>query len=421
MIGGIILNLKSVKYKMNDAFPALTHSNFRYFWTGQCISLIGSWMQNTTQGWLVLKITQENSSFLLGLVNAVQFTPIMVFSLFAGVIIDKLPKKKILLFTQTSLMIIAIIQSLLVWTNSIKYWHLIILSLCIGIINTIDLPTRQSFVIEMVGKKDLMNAIALNSSIFNAARVLGPSIAGVVIAYFGMEICFFINAISFIPVIYGITKIKIENKNTILQKKNVFFEIKEGLTYISKSFTLISTLTLITVLGIFAFNYNILIPVFSVNVLGLSSKEYGLLMSSLGIGSLIGALSMATKSKNGPKKLILYISSFMVCILLMIIGLTKVYYTTAIFLAIIGAFNVIFSTTANSTIQLNSKDEFRGRVMSVYTLLFAGVTPFGSLFTGFIAESFGAAKGFIYSGMLALFLVINIVLVQTYFSKKRKL
>ncbi|WP_055667833.1 MFS transporter [Desnuesiella massiliensis] len=415
------MNLKSVKYKMNDAFPALTHSNFRYFWTGQCISLIGSWMQNTTQGWLVLKITQENSSFLLGLVNAVQFTPIMIFSLFAGVIIDKLPKKKILLFTQTSLMIIAIIQSLLVWTNSIKYWHLIILSLCIGIINTIDLPTRQSFVIEMVGKKDLMNAIALNSSIFNAARVLGPSIAGVVIAYFGMEFCFFVNAISFIPVIYGITKIKIENKNTILQKKNVFFEIKEGLTYISKSFTLISTLTLITVLGIFAFNYNILIPVFSVNVLGLSSKEYGLLMSSLGIGSLIGALSMATKSKNGPKKLILYISSFMVCILLMVIGLTKVYYTTAIFLAIIGAFNVIFSTTANSTIQLNAKDEFRGRVMSVYTLLFAGVTPFGSLFTGFIAESFGAAKGFIYSGMLALFLVINIILVQTYFSKKRKL
>lgn len=415
------MNLKSVKYKMDDAFPALTHSNFRYFWTGQCISLIGSWMQNTTQGWLVLKITQENSSFLLGLVNAVQFTPIMIFSLFAGVIIDKLPKKKILLFTQTSLMIIAVIQSLLIWTNSIKYWHLIILSLCIGIINSIDLPTRQSFVIEMVGKKDLMNAIALNSSIFNAARVLGPSIAGVVIAYFGMEFCFFVNAISFIPVIYGITKIKIENKNTILQKKNVFFEIKEGLTYISKSFTLISTLTLITVLGIFAFNYNILIPVFAVNVLGLSSKEYGLLMSSLGIGSLIGALSMATKSKNGPKKLILYISSFMVCILLMVIGLTKVYYTTAIFLAIIGAFNVIFSTTANSTIQLNSKDEFRGRVMSVYTLLFAGVTPFGSLFTGFIAESFGAAKGFIYSGMLALFLVINIVLVQTYFSKKRKL
>ena len=406
---------------MNDAFPALTHSNFRYFWTGQCISLIGSWMQNTTQGWLVLKITQENSSFLLGLVNAVQFTPIMIFSLFAGVIIDKLPKKKILLFTQTSLMIIAVIQSLLIWTNSIKYWHIIILSLCIGIINSIDLPTRQSFVIEMVGKKDLMNAIALNSSIFNAARVLGPSIAGVVIAYFGMEFCFFVNAISFIPVIYGITKIKIENKNTTLQKKNVFFEIKEGLTYISKSFTLISTLTLITVLGIFAFNYNILIPVFAVNVLGLSSKEYGLLMSSLGIGSLIGALSMATKSKNGPKKLILYISSFMVCILLMVIGLTRVYYATAIFLAIIGAFNVIFSTTANSTIQLNSKDEFRGRVMSVYTLLFSGVTPFGSLFTGFVSNSFGAAKGFIYSGMLALFLVINIILVQTYFSRKRKL
>lgn len=415
------MNLRSVKYKMKNAFPALTHSNFRYFWTGQCISLIGSWMQNTTQGWLVLKITQENSSFLLGLVNAVQFTPIMLFSLFAGVVIDKLPKKKILLFTQTSLMTIAIIQSILVWTNSIRYWHLIILSLCIGLINTIDLPTRQSFVIEMVGKKDLMNAIALNSSIFNAARVLGPSIAGVVIAYFGMEFCFFVNAISFIPVIYGITKIKVQNKNTIIEKKNVFFEIKEGLTYISKSFTLISTLTLITVLGIFAFNYNILIPVFSVSVLGLSSKEYGLLMSSLGIGSLIGALSMATRSKNGPKKLILHISSFMVCILLVVIGLTKIYYTTAIFLAIIGAFNVIFSTTANSTIQLNSKDEFRGRVMSVYTLLFAGVTPFGSLFTGFVSNSFGAAKGFIYSGVLALFLVINIVLVQTYFSKKRKL
>lgn len=404
--------LLNMKVKLKDTFPALTHKNFRYFWFGQCVSLIGSWMQTTTQGWLVLKITENNTSFLLGLIHALQFTPLMLFSLFAGVIIDKLPKRKILIVTQTSLMIVALVQSILVWTGAIRYWHLVIIALILGMINTIDLPTRQSFVIELVGKEDLMNGIALNSSIFNAARILGPSVAGLAIAYLGIGFCYFANALSFIPVIYGITKIDVEGINKKHTNKNIFLEIKEGLIYISKNFTLISTFALITIMGIFAFNYNVLIPIFSVDVLGLDSKGYGFLMSSLGLGSLAGALTIAARSKNGPKKVLLNGSAFVVCILLTIIGSTKTYYMTSMFLAIVGAFNVVFSTTANSTVQLSTNDNFRGRVMSIYTLLFTGVTPIGSLFTGAVSNSFGASKGFVYSGIISMFLIFIITIIS---------
>lgn len=410
--------ISNTKNKLSNSFPALTHKNYRYFWFGQCVSLIGTWMQTTTQGWLVLKITEKNTSFLLGLLNAVQFTPLMIFSLFAGVIVDKFSKKKILLFTQSALMIVALTQSILVWTGVIKYWHLIIIAFMLGIINTIDLPTRQSFVIELVGKKDLMNAIALNSSIFNAARILGPSIAGISIAYLGVGYGFFANAISFIPVIYGISKIKVHNNKKLKSDNKILTEIKDGLKYISKNFTLISTFALITIMGIFAFNYNVLIPIFSVNVLKLDSKGYGFLMSALGMGSLFGALTMAFRSKGGPKKIVLNGGGFVVCSLLIIIGCTKVYYLTALFLAVVGCFNVIFSTTANSTVQLNTEDKFRGRVMSVYSLLFTGVTPIGSLFTGAVTNNFGAAKGFIYSGIFSIILLSIITIITLRKNKK---
>lgn len=410
---------KKIKLTTKETFPALSHKYFRYFWFGQCISLIGTWMQSTTQGWLVLEITTKDSSFLLGLINALQFTPVMLFSLFAGVIVDRFSKRKLLIFTQVSFMTLAIIQAILVLTGLVRFWHLAIIALITGCINTIDMPTRQSFVIELVGKKDLMNGIALNSSIFNGARILGPSIAGIVIAYTGIEACYIINAISFIPVIYGIYKI--QAKPVIIKSdKNVLTEIKDGLLYIKGNRKLIRTFSLISVMGIFAFNYNILIPLFAVDILGLSSKGYGFLMSSLGIGSLIGAITIATKSKKGPKTKLILFAAYTVSVLLIILGINRGQYIMAVLLAFVGVFNITFSTSANSTVQLNSKDEYRGRVMSVYSLLFAGVTPIGSLFTGAVSNSFGAAKAFIFSGIIAAIFITLICLLDRIIKIKTK-
>lgn len=408
--------LENVSIGAKKSFPALTHKNFRYFWFGQCLSLIGTWIQNTTQGWLVLQITSKNASLLLGIISALQFTPLLLFSLFSGVIVDRFSKKKLLLFTQSGLMLMAILQGVLVKTNAIRYWHLMIIAFLVGCLNSIDFPTRQSFVVELVGKEDLMNGIALNSTVFNAARIVGPGIGGLLIGYFGIAYCYFINAFSFIPVLYGIYKMqgikaKVTKKNF---KGNILNDVKEGLRYISKNKILVRTFAVITIMGIFAFNYNVLIPIFSTEVLGLDSKSYGFLMSSLGAGSLIGALTMATKRKGAPKEKFIQFVSYMVSILLIIIGILKSYYTLAMFLALIGVFNVMFSTNANSRVQLNSKDEYRGRVMSVYSMLFSGVTPIGSLFTGAICNNFGPQKAFIFSGILSIFLLTMVNVVVRY-------
>lgn len=395
-----------ISKRAKKTFPALTHKDFRSFWIGQSISLIGSWMQTTTQGWLVLKIAKENPSFLLGVINALQFLPILLFSLFSGVIIDRFSKRKLLVFTQTSLMFFALIQGVLVWSGVVKFWHLAIIAFMIGSINSIDMPTRQSFVIELVGKNHLMNAVALNSSIFNAARVLGPSVAGVILAYVSIESCYFINAISFVPVIIGIINIKNDGRRIQkdLKQEDIFKNIKEGLSYIKKEKVLVRTFVLITILGVFAFNYNILIPVFAVDELGMGSKEYGFLMSALGIGSLTGALTMVAKGKK-PKVKIINIASLIISMLLVLLGINKNITIMAVLLVFVGAFNVIFSTTANSTVQLNSKDEYRGRVMSLYTMLFAGVSPIGSLFTGLVSSFLGPSKAFMFSGILSAILV----------------
>jgi predicted MFS family arabinose efflux permease len=385
-------------------FPALTHRNFRLYWIGQCFSLIGTWMQSIAQTWLVYSLT--GSPFLLGLLGAMQFLPITIFSLFAGVIIDKYPKRNILIITQTSSMLLAFTLSLLVFTHTVQYVYVLILATILGLTNTIDMPTRQSFTIEMAGKKDLMNAIALNSAIFNLARILGPAIGALILASFGAGWCFLFNGVSFMAVLTSLLKIEVDpyvrekvNDNNILQ------EIKDGLIYIVKEPSLLQTILMVLVIGIFIFNYNVLIPVFTKNVLQQSEKVFGLLMSALGLGSLAGALMVSVRSKSGPKLRILTISGMMVSILLVVISFTKTYYLSSLLLIITGIFNILFSTTANSTLQITSKEEYRGRVMSVYALVFAGATPLGNMFAGYTADKMGASDAFLISGILSLLLI----------------
>jgi len=403
------MNLRaSTKRFIYNNFHAITHKNYRYFWFGQCISLIGTWTQTIGQSWLVLSLT--GSPLLLGIVGAMQFLPITFFSLFAGVLTDKFSKKKILVFTQTVSMLLAFILSALVFTHAVKYGYIIALALCLGFCNTLDMPTRQSFIVEIVGKEDLMNAITLNSATFNLARIIGPAIGAMLMAYLGAGWCFLLNGFSFMAVIYGL--VHIEAVNYVRKKsseQSMFKEIKNGLKYIKNNLVLLETIMLISIMGVFVFNYNVLIPVFTKNVLHMAEKTYGMLMSALGAGSLIGALLMSFRSKVGPSKKLMIGSSLAIGIMLILTGSSNLYYFTAISLAITGIFNMFFSTTANTTLQINSKDEYRGRVMSVYTLVFAGSAPLGNLFSGFVAEKYGADAVFMISGACTIVLILLLI------------
>lgn len=396
-------------------FHALTHKNFRYYWLGQCVSLIGTWMQSIGQSWLVLTLT--GSPILLGLVGTIQFLPITFLSLFAGVLVDRFPKKKILIVTQTISMLLAFTLSALVFTKTIKYQHILILALILGFTNTFDMPARQSFTVEIAGREDLMNAIALNSATFNLARILGPSIGALFMAYFGAGWCFFFNGLSFIAVIFGLLQIKVEpyvrKKN---ENSNIAGEILDGLKYIFGNDKLIQTIIMVTIIGIFAFNYNVLVPTFTKVVLHSDEKTYGLLMAYLGVGSLIGALTVSVKSK-GPKMKVLCISSVAIGCMLFTTGLTRAFYITAVSLAFTGIFNIYFSTTANSILQINSSDEYRARVMSIYSLVFAGSTPIGNPFSGYVAGKYGASSAFMISGIIVFVSMIGLIMI---FNTRRK-
>jgi MFS family permease len=401
-----------IKNTFNNPFIALKHKNFRYYWIGMCISLIGTWMQNIAQPWLAYTLT--NSPFLLSLIGVVQFTPMLIFALFAGVFVDKFSKKKILIFTQSASLVITLILAILVWTGKIQYWHILIMSTALGIVNTIDMPSRQSMVIELVGREDLMNAIALNSMVFNLARIIGPAIAGIVMGYAGIAVCFFANAISFAAVVISLFFIKlrpIERKPKVNTK--VLEEIKDGIKYIYHKNILLYTLLVMAIVGTFVPNFNILVPVFAKEILKQNEAGFGLLMSFMGFGSFLGAMFIATLSKSGPKKFVIYILPLIVGALLIITGYTNIYLLTGILLAITGFFFICFTSSANSTLQLNSSNEYRGRVMSVYTLVFAGSTPFGNIYAGLFAEHFNARIGFLACGAIIIVLMIPLFIYKS--------
>ncbi len=368
-------------------------------------------MQNIAQPLLAYKLT--DSPFLLGLVGALQFLPVLLFSLFAGVIIDRFPKKKLLIITQSASMLITLILAILAFTGEIRYWHLIIMASALGMANTLDMPARQSFVIELVGKEDLMNAIALNSTVFNISRIIGPAIAGILMEYSGVAFCFFANAISFGAVLISLFFIKpqkLENRE-VEKGKTIFQNIGEGLRYILKSEILFSTIIIMAIVGTFAPNFSVLIPVFTSKILHMKEAGFGYLMSFMGVGSLFGAVYVAAFSRSGPKRIILRIVPVAVGLLLILIAFTDKFILTGLALAITGFFFVMFSSSSNSALQLNTDNEYRGRVMSIYTLVFAGSTPIGNLFAGAMTQFFNARIGFVSCGAAIVVLMIPILIL----------
>ncbi len=389
-------------------FPALEHRNFRYFWFGQCISLLGTWMQTTAQQWLVYTLTK--SALLLGLLGAAQFGPVMLLSLFAGVFVDRYPKKKILMLTQAILMLQALALGALVFSGHVAYWHILLLAVITGFANTLDLPTRQSFLPELVDTKEhLRSAIGLNSAIVNVARMIGPALSAVLLARYSAGLLFLLNGISFIPVIYGIYRIDAKPALSGNAKKTVLTDIKEGIKYIYRSPVLLGATLSMFAVGTFVMNFNVVIPLYAAIVLNKGVHEYGLLLSASGAGSLIGALIVAAKARGNPRLGILFGSGLAVSLLLALF-----YFIHSLGLAMaafifVGFCNILFITTVNSTIQLNSSDQFRGRVMSVYSFAFAGTTPIGNLFAGSVTEKFGPGVGFLTCGCVASVLLLLVM------------
>jgi len=400
-------SLSILKKYFPDHFPALKEKNFRYFWSGQCVSLLGTWMQRTAQQWLVYSLTK--SPLLLGLLGVVQFTPMLFLSLFAGVFIDRFNKKKVLIVTQSILMLLAFILAFLVWTGIVQYWQILVLAGIMGIVNTVDMPTRQSFIPELVEKKSMINAIGLNSSVVNVARILGPALAGYVMVRFGPTLCFFLNGISFIAVIIGIILIKPSHSYIRKQSKNVFMDLKEGLKYIKSNKTILIAILSLFAVGTFSMNSDVIIPAFASVVLHKGATGYSILLSVMAVGSLIAALTVATRSKKGPSKKLIYWSSILVCLSQIALFFIHAYFISLIVLAFVGFFTIAFSASVNSIIQLNTSNAYRARVMSVYTLAFNGTTPIGNIFAGAIAEKYGPNFGFFGCGVVALIFMVAIL------------
>ncbi len=385
---------------------ALNHRDFRLFWTGQLISLVGSWMQTVGQSWLILQLT--NSPFKLGLISTLQFFPMLAFSLVAGAITDRLPKRKVIIGTQATLMVLAFILSALASSGHVQFWHVAVLAVLLGLTNTLDVPARQSYVVEMVGKADLMNAIALNSAVFNGARILGPAAAGLLVARFGVAPAFFLNGISFLAVIAALLAIRTEGLPAPRPRASMGQEIRAGLRYAIRTPVTLFVLSLLLTVSLFVINFGVLIPLLARQMLHQEAQGFGLLMSSMGAGALAGAVALAFLGRQRPTLAIFTGAGAVLCTATLLVAGVQQFLPAAAMLAVMGFSQIIFSASANTILQVTTPDELRGRIMSLFALVFAGSTPIGSFFIGLITENLGAPAGFLSAGGLGLLSVVMI-------------
>jgi MFS family permease len=372
---------------------ALRHRNFRVYWLGQSVSLVGTWIQNVALAWLVLELT--GSPLLLGLVGAAQFAPIMLFSLLGGVVADRIAKRRLIIGTQSVLMLVAYTLGFLTVTGLVQYWHVLLLAFVVGLANALDIPARQSFLIELAGREDLMNAIALHSSIFNVARFVGPAAGGLLIAGFSLPVCFFVNGLSFTAVLASLFLIRTANPPPADRAlKKVWAEIGEGLNYVRSTPTVLYPILLMAVLSLFAFNFNVLVPVYAREVLLQGAQGFGFLMAAHGLGSLAGAFYLAMISHRGPRAEVLFAGALGLCLAHLALSFTGLFWLALPVLALGGLSMMVFAGLVNTTVQLAAPDRLRGRVMSVYSLVFLGMMPLGNLMAGAVAHRWDAPAAF---------------------------
>jgi len=386
---------------VSKGFRSLRIRNFRLFIFGQVISVTGSWMQTTAQAWLVLRLS--SSPLATGLVATLQFLPITVLALYGGVLADRLPKRSTLIVTQSLLLVQATIFGLLVVTNSIQLWHIYVLAAMQGIISAVDNPVRQSFVVEMVGRDELVNAVALNSMTFNAGRIIGPSAAGLLISQVGTAPALFLNAVSFIAVIVALSMMRTKELFTVsgkLPQGRTFQQLREGVLYAWHNPVVMSILIVVGAIGTFGYNFSVVLPLLSDYVLHADSSGFGILSACFGAGALIAAISTAYVKQVTIRRLL--ISGAVFSILLGLIANIRVFGLSAMLLAAIGGFGIIFLTSASSLLQLIVPNELRGRVMSLHVLLVMGSTPIGGFLIGALSDRIGVSVALFTCSILCL-------------------
>ncbi|MDM7914173.1 MAG: MFS transporter, partial [Candidatus Eisenbacteria bacterium] len=368
-------------------FRALRHRNFRLFWFGQLISLIGTWMQGAAQWWLVHRLTSE--PIWLGIVGAAAFLPVFLFSFLAGVVADRVPKRRLLVATQFSAMTLALVLSALTFSDVVTVYHVAVIAFCLGIVNAFDMPARQAFVIEMVGEDDLFNAIALNSSVFNAARVVGPAVAGLVIAATGEAVCFLVNGLSFLPVIAGLLAMRLE-KPRARPHRPVLHELSEGFSFVLRTVRVRAVLLAVAISSIFGMSFTILLPVFADEILHQGARGYGLLMGAFGVGAVTSALRLAARSSTRGSARLITIGLGLFGTSLILLSFSRVFALSLVILVLTGGAMITQLATTNTYLQRVSPDAIRGRVLSIYSFTLVGVAPIGSFLAGFVAQHFGA-------------------------------
>ena len=397
----------------NRRFSAFSYRDFRLFWFGQIISLSGTWMQSVAQGWLVYSLTK--SPLYLGMVAAAASLPILLFSLFGGVIADRYPKRDLLLFTQALSIIPALALGLLTSSGIVTVWQVAVLAAFLGTINALDIPVRQSFLAEMVGKGHIVNAIALNSAAFNGARIIGPVIAGTTIAFLGIPACFYLNALSFIAVIIALYRIEARGEIRT-ESEGMLRDFMNGIRFVLDNKDIRNVFSLIAVFSIIGLPYISLLPVFAAEVFHQGAKGFGFLVGSSGIGALTAALNIAARGDIRNKPRFMALTGLCFSAALLAFSLSVTFWLSLAIIMICGWGMVSYLAVANSFIQITVPNELRGRVMSVYSLVFLGTVPIGNAIMGVIAERLGTPRAVTVSGVVCL--LAAAVFARTYLKQQ---
>jgi len=398
---------------LRSGFAAFGHRNFRLFWIGQLLSLTGTWMQSVAQSWLMLELT--DSPVMVGLVVGLQYAPVMFLGLVGGVAADRFDKRRTLLMTQALSAVQALVLGILAVTGHAQPGQLLVLAAFLGVVNAFDMPARQAFVTEMVGRADIMNALALNSSAFNLARILGPALGGLLLIRFEPGTVFLINAATFAPVIAGLLMMRESEliQRPPPQRTGVWQSLGDGLRYVRTTPLVLVPTLLVGLIATFGMNYTVLLSVIARDVLQIGSAGFGLLMAALGIGSVTAAFVIALAPRLEPRRTMIWGAAAFAVLELAFAGAAHMRWMPACYLLLmgVGASMIFVTATANTTIQQTSPDHLRGRVMSVYVTVFSGSTPIGSLVAGSAATWIGAPMawgvGAILAGLSAFWAALN--------------
>ncbi len=395
------------RVRFTAAGRALKHRNFRFFFFGQLISVTGTWMQSLAQGWLLGTLVGWNQAVVyIGLLGVVQFLPVLVLGLFGGIIADIWPKRRTVIGTQTAAGLLALTLGGLGYFHVVAVWHVFVLAFLLGLVNAVDNPTRQSFVVEMVGGDDVANAVALNSAVFNGARIIGPAIGGILIAVLGTSLCFILNGLSYGAVVIGLLAMR-DSELTPAPRlaiprsvSAVRANLGEGLRYVWHTPVVLLAISVIGFISTFGMNFNVVLPVMAANVLKVGSDGFGLLFTAMGAGALVSALAVATFQR--PRVRVLLGGGVVLGVAELVLASTTNYSIALVAVFFCGAGAIAATASANSLVQVTVPGPLRGRVMSVYTTVFSGSTPIGNGLTGGVGGLWGTPAALVMNGAITL-------------------